>query len=306
MDWVRALSTTSSSSCCLVVAGDVADTFAATVSALGELKARFGRVFYVPGNHELFLRGESDARAFPDSWCKLFALRQACIRLGVETSPALVPGGRSTVAVVAPLLSWYDDGAFAGLDPATAAPSPLRFDAPCDWGPVREQDVHRVMLSLGRRDLAQAAQAGQREGGAEEAELLLITMSHFLPRRELPFHRGVMERAMGCVALSSAVLPSLGAAVFGGGEPAPPRRHHQHVHVYGHSHVNADRGELGDGVRYVQHALAAGGGPCEEVAGGGERVPHGLPAAAALGGPCRCFAPRVLWRAPPPEEDPAA
>lgn len=284
----------------IVVAGDVADSFSATLTALAELKRRYTRVFWLPGNHELFLRGD-DARAFPDSWCKLFARRQACARLGIETSPALV----TPSVVVAPLLSWYDGGAFfAGTDDpaASSSSSSLRFDAPCDWGPVCEKDVHRVMLSLGKRQLAtaRAAASGRGDGAS-----VLITATHFLPRRDLPFHGGIMQQAMGCVALGAAVLPALGAAVLGGGGggDGPGRQQRQqHIHVYGHSHVNVDRDDLGDSVRYVQHSLAGGGGR-----GGGTRssllaggASSSSSAATASSAPrsCDCFKPLCLWRAP--------
>ncbi len=59
-------------------AGDVADTAPAVRTALSLLKARFGRVFYLPGNHDLWLRKDagSDAMLHADSFCKLMALRQ--------------------------------------------------------------------------------------------------------------------------------------------------------------------------------------------------------------------------------------
>jgi len=296
MDWVRALG--SDAEGCLVVAGDVADSLAATLTALAELRRRFARVFYVPGNHDLFLRG-ADARAFPDSWCKLFALRRACAQLRVETAPAAVattpaataassasdPAASSPLApvVVAPLLSWYDDGDFCGGGGGQDGGSPstrLRYDAPCDWGAVRDADVHRVMLSLGKRDLATAARAAG-EGGAA----FLLTATHFLPRRELPYWPA-LRAAMGNAALGALVLPALRAAAVRPGGGA-------HVHCYGHSHRNGERGDLGDEVLYVQHAL--GGGP-EEEEGVGQRGGLRRRQDGDVRGACRCFAPRVVWR----------
>jgi hypothetical protein len=64
-------------------AGDVADTAAAVSVAFQLLSERFWRVVWVPGNHELWLRGDTRDRAtYPDSWAKLMALRQ--VRLGIE------------------------------------------------------------------------------------------------------------------------------------------------------------------------------------------------------------------------------
>jgi hypothetical protein len=285
---------------CLVVAGDCADSLTATLSCLAELKQRFARVFYCPGNHELYLRG-TDAATFPDSWCKLFALRRACARLGVETEPAAVAApteGGGAAVVIAPLLSWYDDGAFCGGSSSSSLSS-VRYDAPCAWGPVREQDVHRVMLSLAKRSLATAARAAAAAAALASVsspasstpanrDVALVTATHFLPRRELPFHGGLMDRAMGCAVLGEAVLPALAGAVFGsgGGERL-------HIHAYGHSHVHCDRDDLGgDGVRYVQRALGAG------PTGASASASAASASASASASACRCFQPLLVWEAP--------
>jgi hypothetical protein len=307
IDWVLGLARDDEA--CLVVAGDVADSLRGTLLALAELRGRYARVFFVPGNHDLFLRGE-DARAFPDSWCKLFALRRACARLGVETAPAAVAvagagagagagavagAGAATavvVVVVAPLLSWYDDGAFCGE--GAAPPSLLlRHDAPCDWGAVRDADVFRVALSLARREMATAARAAAAAAAAAPsgppASVLLLTATHFLPRPELPHNHGVMSRAMGCASLGAAVLPALAGAVCaaaaGGGEAGHGGHH---IHAYGHSHVDCDRDDLGDGVRYVSRALGS-------VASARPRSPPGDRAGAAARSTCRCFEPLLVW-----------
>ena len=46
------------SSSVLLVAGDVAETFENFVYTMKILKERFRRVFFVPGNHDLWLRRE--------------------------------------------------------------------------------------------------------------------------------------------------------------------------------------------------------------------------------------------------------
>ena len=50
-DWVHGLSKTEYSRDVLIIAGDVADTLRGVKAGLGALKAKFGRVFYTPGNH---------------------------------------------------------------------------------------------------------------------------------------------------------------------------------------------------------------------------------------------------------------
>jgi hypothetical protein len=165
---------------------------------------------------------------------------------------------------------------------------------------VREQDVHRVMLSLAKRELATAARAAAAAAAALSSasspasstsasrDVVLVTATHFLPRRELPFHGGLMDRAMGCAVLGEAVLPALAGAVFGnngGGKSI-------HIHAYGHSHIHCDRDDVGgDGVRYVQRALGAG-------PSGGSGEAASAASAASSAASCRCFQPLLVWEAP--------
>src|SRR5687767_9394136 len=59
---LQQVSPTSYSSDVLVVAGDIADDLSIIDWTLRKLRSQFGRVFYVPGNHELWVRdGECDS-----------------------------------------------------------------------------------------------------------------------------------------------------------------------------------------------------------------------------------------------------
>src|SRR5215212_8848037 len=84
----------------LIVAGDVADNLSIVSDVLGTLRDRFAQVFFVPGNHELWVR--ADPR---DSVEKFHAVLDACRGVGVRTAPARVGG-----AWVVPLFSWYHAG----------------------------------------------------------------------------------------------------------------------------------------------------------------------------------------------------
>ncbi|KAJ9534221.1 hypothetical protein QJQ45_006958 [Haematococcus lacustris] len=80
-------------------------------------------------------------------------------------------------------------------------------------------------LSLSASDLSSHAGGSWQEAGAGRRECDVITMSHFLPRTELPCNTGMPElrKAMGCLQLEQQV-DSVAAC----------------VHVYGHSHVPLD------------------------------------------------------------------
>ncbi|MGW9554689.1 metallophosphoesterase family protein [Nocardiopsis sp. NPDC055551] len=100
----------------LIVAGDVGEVFADIERVLGTLAARFARVIWVPGNHELWthpsdpiqLRGEARYRALVDM----------CRHLGVLTpeDPYPVWTGDGGPAQVVPLFLLYD---YSFLAPGT-------------------------------------------------------------------------------------------------------------------------------------------------------------------------------------------
>src|SRR5215207_10060046 len=82
----------------LVLAGDIADSLSVISKTLTLLRSRFARVFYVPGNHELWVRMDNC-----HSLEKLNRISTVCDDLGIDTRPARV----ETIWVV-PLFSWYD------------------------------------------------------------------------------------------------------------------------------------------------------------------------------------------------------
>lgn len=107
-----------------MLSGDVGDSLAAVRVALQALKACFRRVFYCPGNHDLWIQQSSgEHERYPDSFSKLLGLLMMCDELQVETAPAIVAGGLSVV----PLLSWYNHR----FDIANPVPGRLRYDKFC-------------------------------------------------------------------------------------------------------------------------------------------------------------------------------
>lgn len=95
----------------LIVAGDVAERIDMVADALALLAERFARVFWVPGNHELWSRPSLDEPAGVTRYDALVARARA---LGVVTPedpfavwPGPLPDG-VTQLVVAPLFLLYD------------------------------------------------------------------------------------------------------------------------------------------------------------------------------------------------------
>src|SRR5215475_9012803 len=82
----------------LIAAGDISDRLDTLQSTLALLRAKFMKIFYVPGNHELWVRRES--RTSVEKFHQILAL---CETLDVQTSP-----GKVDSMWIVPLFSWYE------------------------------------------------------------------------------------------------------------------------------------------------------------------------------------------------------
>lgn len=210
----------------LIVAGDVADRADVIRDTLGGLRDRFAELFFVPGNHELWVRDGAG-----DSLEKFHAVLELCGSLGVRTRP-----GRAGGVWIVPLFSWYTpdfDVRGEGVEAELEGWADFHF---CRWpegmGPPDEH-----FLSLNEPHL-------------RDYPGPVVSFSHFVPRPDLlPPVRWLsfkgLPRVAGTPALDAQVR-RLGAA----------------VHVFGHTHITEDR--TVDGVRYVQNWLrpdGSGAGP---------------------------------------------
>lgn len=99
LEWIRSLEQDGRyAKDTLLLAGDVSDKNEVLRETLASLAASFATVFFVPGNHDLWVRRESEESSLD----KLAAVLALCSELGVRTRPAFAGG-----AVIVPLLSWY-------------------------------------------------------------------------------------------------------------------------------------------------------------------------------------------------------
>ena len=95
---LQQISSTSYSLDALVMAGDIADDLRIIDWTLRKLRSQFGKVFYVQGNHELWVRdGEYDSVE------KFRQVLRLCDEVGGDTRP-----GRAGETGVVPLFSWYE------------------------------------------------------------------------------------------------------------------------------------------------------------------------------------------------------
>lgn len=229
----------------LLVGGDVSDNVSILKETLSLLNDRFLNVFFVPGNHDLWLQSQG---GFPCSSAKYRYLLNLCANIGVYTeSRKIVDSGRAIWIV--PLMTWYtkpeegDDSLYVpkdGEDPS------LRM-----W-----MDNYRIRWTqLGNSkspgEFFDAENRRNLQGLSFDAPV--ISFSHFLPSRTVLFPGDVPadripqysgdpypEFNFTRVAGSSRIqglIDQLGST----------------VHYYGHQHRNR-RITIGDCL-YVSHCM---------------------------------------------------
>jgi len=232
-EWATNLSKTAYKNDAIIVAGDVGDTFVAVKYCLKAFRAAFRRVFYVPGNHDMWIRPKGqhsdEPSMFADSVLKLLELWKMCDELDVDVGPAKL----SPKCTVVPLDAWYSY-TFDHWDPR---PGSTLFDKFCKW-PMHYDSVWEFMTGLNESRI-QIAQKHAPPSGLGD----VITFSHFLPRKELPLP-GVheMAKASGCLKVEEQL-----------------RRVGSRMHIFGHTHINTQNEY--EGVVYMQNAMGYGIAP---------------------------------------------
>jgi predicted phosphodiesterase len=226
----------------LIVAGDVSDDLERLEATLTALRERFGRVFFVPGNHELWVR----RRECADSFEKFVRLVDLCAAIDVSTRPQHVGGDGG--AWIVPLFSWYvkpeegPDSLFIekrGEDPSLSMWADNHF---VRWP---DQDVAPTPAD---RFLLLNEPFIERDFDAP-----VISFSHFLPRADLIRRtRGEIER-LGPGPRDRHPEFNFSRVAGSAGIERQIRRLGSRVHVYGHQH--RDRTREIDGVRYVSRCL---------------------------------------------------
>jgi len=265
MKWLEDISLNEYQQDTLIVAGDVANSLELVRSVLEVLVKRFARVFYTPGNHDLWVKTRGVTET--DSLARYRELMDACQQLGVHTRPLRV----GPVWIV-PIVSWYHNDFDTEPDLVVPLGMSLKQSVPpiqkacsdyrmCVW----PRSVHEEGQDPGGRALAELFDQ-MNEPSLTQLETVLemerddphppdvITFSHFLPRLEL-----IPEKRM----LFFAGLPQAVGSTF---VEDRLRALGSKAHIFGHTHFLWD--QVIDGVRYVQFAL---GSPKEQE----RRNPYG-------------------------------
>lgn len=238
----------------LLLAGDLTSDLDILGDALSAVRPKFASVFFVPGNHELWLVGG----AFADSMAKFRAILDLCASLDVQTSPAIAAAtDQHDGVVVVPLFSWYlkpEEGADSlhvdkpGEDPSLSMWADERL---VRWPTSQDATASDVFLRMNAENIARSY------------DRPVISLSHFLPRRELIF-RSPEEKAAGPGLPDRHPEFNFSSVAGSWGLDRQVRQLGSALHVYGHQHRNRCR-EI-DGVVYVSHCM---GYPGEDGCGSG-------------------------------------
>ena len=237
MTWIRRLSEREYREDALVLAGDATHDMDRLETALTILKRKFAAVFFVPGNHELWIMDNGAG----DSLQKFHQILKRCDRLGIETRPRDLDGVR-----IVPLFSWYtlpeegEDSLFLpkkGEDPSLKMWSDHYF---VRW-PRFPLTPTAYFLGLNKPHLT-------------PSNLPVISFSHFLPRVDLIFdsHNERQARKITDENISFNFSRVAGSTEL----DRQIRMLGSVLHVYGHQHRNRFR-EV-DGIIYVSHCLGYG------------------------------------------------
>jgi len=219
----------------LILAGDVSHDLTVLRRTLELLLGRFQYLFFVPGNHELWVRNGGESLE------KFHTLLALCERLGVHTGPKCIGSGDERVCIV-PLFSWYTR--------PEEGPDTLFRERPIeDPGGSVWTDDYLIKWPAGFLP-TRSFLALNEERVATSYAASVISFSHFMPRGDLMFtlpgenpqlhsqrtRHFNFSRVAGSMLIEEQI-----------------RRLGSKVHVYGHQHRNRCREY--EGVWYVSNCL---------------------------------------------------
>jgi predicted phosphodiesterase len=202
----------------LILAGDVSHSLPLLDWCLSTLAARFRKLLFVPGNHDLWVLSEAQARNSLQKFDEVCAVAGAS---GASMQPF-----REQKLLIVPLMAWYD---YSFGEPGEELKSMWMDYHACRWP-----------SGFGEKEIAGHFAAFNKQQ-VSSADDMVITFSHFLPRidlmpRFIPAKMNFLHPVLGTTQLELHL-----------------RSLNSEIHVYGHSHVN-HKLKL-DNVVYINNAF---------------------------------------------------
>ena len=200
----------------ILVAGDISNNISILLETLGFLRSLSRAVFFVPGNHDIWINGD-----FPDSLAKFNHIIRWCRKNSIDVAPRVIDG-----ILFAPLYSWYSSSFTDEKD----------IDMPRSWA-----DLHRCKWPGTSQESLEQVFDRMNIVLENPANLPVVSLSHFLPRPELlPARQFLRFKELGAVSGSRL----LGKRV---------KEIKSKVHVFGHTHINGEF--VIDGTIFIQNSL---------------------------------------------------
>lgn len=215
--WLNTLSLSDFREDILILAGDISGNILIIEKVFKELKKRFAEVFFVPGNHDLWVHRRDGI----DSLKKLDLIYRTAENYGIRMQAATL-GYLSII----PLLGWYDYT--FGMPSEELFGTWMDYSA-CIWPELcDEKSITAYFTGL-----------NEKYFGIKNS--FIISFSHFLPRIDImPTFIPEAKRKLYPVLGSSLIEDQI-------------RKLKPNIHVYGHSHVNVCVKK--DSVLYINNAF---------------------------------------------------
>ncbi len=243
--WIEQLSPSAFLDDVLILAGDVSHRMDLLQKVFQLLLSRFQKVFFVPGNHELWVMEPSEG----DSLQKFHAILQLCKQMGIscEAEVLTTPAGKLRIV---PLFSWYtrpEEGPDSLYVVKKAEDPNLKIwsdDHLIRWPTHVGKSMTHYFLQLNRSRLCR------------NSDETVISFSHFLPRLDLIFSTTEEDQAFGGDIVDG--FPPFNFSRVAGTSLLDEqiRLLQSRIHLYGHQHRNRYR--ITEGIRYVSHCLGYG------------------------------------------------
>ncbi len=216
--WVSSLSAQDYREDFLILAGDISDSLPLLTKNLELLANRFRKVFFVPGNHDLWVIRDGKGKTSFGKFKEIATVMGDC---GVSSTAF----HHHTISIV-PLLGWYD---YSFGEPSQELANTWADFFFCKWPEGIE--MKEVTCRF----------AAMNEPLVRPPNTRLISFSHFVPRIDV-MPQFISER-------NRVVYPVLGSILL----ERQIRQLRSDIHVYGHTHVN--RRVNIDGTIYINNAF---------------------------------------------------
>lgn len=217
--WLENLSNTDYQLDILILAGDISDDITLLAWCFSTLQSKFQQVFFVPGNHDLWIRRYRGITSI-DKF-------EMILDLAKEYHVCMTSHHYGSLSIV-PLMSWYDYS--FGLPGEKLLKAWMDFHV-CDWPDgMQAEDISRYFLSHNQPMLSTHND-------------VIISFSHFMPRIDL-MPSGMPQRF-------KYLYPIMGSAALD--KQIRTLQATKHLHIYGHSHLN--RNLIVKNIEYTNNAF---------------------------------------------------